>query len=147
MKRHWILVLAALAFGCAGPADPVAEAAIFVARDLLPAGPQGLAPHLGGEWETGDPEGDTISAGLLRRLETATGLPVASPRMVSGGASPLAVLFLFRPEPLEGDTVRVRAGWIGFTGRGGGSGQEYEYVLACPGPCTLVTRRGPDPVS
>lgn len=147
MKRSAILLLVAGALGCTPPADPVVQAAVFVTGDLLPVAPRGLDPHLGGEWETGDREGDTIPARLLRRLETATGLPVASPRMVSGGASPLAVLYLYRPVQMAGDTVRVRAGWIGFTGEDGGSGEEYEYLLVCPGSCSLVFRRGPAPVS
>jgi hypothetical protein len=57
----------------------------------------------------------------------------------------MAVLYLFRPEE-TGDTVQVRAGWIGYPEGGRGSGEEYEYVLHCPRSCVLVTRHGPVPV-
>jgi hypothetical protein len=149
MKRISTLLVVAALSACGPGGDPVEEAAVFVAGDLAASAPDGLVPHLGGEWETGQRASDSIAAPVLQRLATATALPVASPEMVSSGGSPIAVLFLFRPEGLAGDTVRVRGGWVGFPNGDGspGWGEQYEYVLTCTRGCALVTKNGPDPVS
>jgi hypothetical protein len=149
MKRIAPLFVAVVMSACGPGGDPVEEAAVFVAGDLLTSAPDGLVPYLGGEWETGQRASDSIAAPVLQRLATTTALPIASPEMVSSGGSPIAVLFLFRPEGLVGDTVRVRGGWVGFANGDGspGWGEEYEYVLTCTRRCALVTRSGPDPVS
>jgi hypothetical protein len=149
MKRISTLLLAAALSACGEGGDPSGEAAVFVAGDLVSNTPDGLTPHLGGEWETGQRARDSIPTDLLRRLASTTALPIASPEMVASGGSPIAVLFLFRPEEMRGDTVRVRGGWVGFSNGDGspGWGEQYEYVLTCPGRCGLVTRSGPEPVS
>ncbi len=149
MKRIATLLVAVAMSACGPGGDPVEEAAVFVAGDLVSSAPDGPAPHLGGEWETGQRAHDSIPRELLQRLATTTELPIASPEMVASGGSPIAVLFLFRPEEMRGDTVRVRGGWVGFSNGGGspGWGEEYEYLLTCTRRCVLVRRNGPDPVS
>jgi hypothetical protein len=149
MKRISTLLLVAALSACGPGGDPVEEAAVFVARDLVSSTPDGLTPHLGGEWETGQRARDSIPTEVLRRLATTTALPIASPEMVASGGSPIAVLFLFRPEEMSGDTVRVRGGWVGFSNGDGspGWGEQYEYVLTCTRRCALVTKNGPEPVS
>jgi hypothetical protein len=139
-----------LALAACGTADvPVDEAALFVARDLLAHAPEGFAAYLGGEWETGSRVPDPIEAELVARLGEGTGLPVLGAEMIEAQTSPVAVLYLFRPQGMAGDTVRVTAGWLDFPGLAAEpvSGSEYVYLLSCPAACVLLERTGPGPLS
>ena len=145
MKRVSVLAVILTIASCGGSGDAGTDAAVLVAGDLLSHAPSGLEPYLGGEWETGRRSQDSIRADVLGLLATRTGLPVASPGMVSQSSEPMAVLFLFRPELLGEDSVRVRAGWLSFS-NGETSGEEYSYLLRCARSCELVERAGPEPL-